>query len=150
MKLWSALYVAIWVVFLEFLFGLWPDPPAPVPYLHLGLGLVIVFVAYYCYSQLRQTRVPGRVKRVAKASYNLSIVVVILGFLLWFNVGTDWVIPLLNLSIYRGILLLHVANAIAVITQLAAVAIAYDMWEDREFEKETEPGEVPSAPTPAS
>jgi hypothetical protein len=148
MKLWSALYVAIWVVFLEFLFGMWPDPPFVVPYFHLALGLVIVFVAYYCYSQLRQTRVPGRVKRVARASYGLSIVVAILGFLLWFNVGTNWVIPIANLSVYRGILLLHVANAIAVITQLAAVAIAYDMWEDHEFDKETEPGQVPEPAIP--
>lgn len=148
MRLWSALYAAIWVVFFEFLFGLWPAPPAPVPYLHLVLGLGIVLIAYYCYAGLRRTRVPGRVKRVARASFGLSILVAILGFLLWFNVGTDWVIPLVNLSIYRGILFLHVANAIAVITQLAAVAIAYDMWEDHEFEKETDPGEVP-APVPA-
>jgi len=147
-KLWSALYVAIWVVFLEFLLGLWPDPPFGVAYAHLTLGLVIVLVAYYCFRELRRTRVPGRVKRIAKASYSLSIVVAILGFLLWFNVGNDWGIPIANLSVYRVILFLHVANAFAVITQLAAVAIAYDMWEDHEFDKETEPGEVP-APTVA-
>jgi hypothetical protein len=32
------------------------------------------------------------------------------------------------------------------ITQAAAVAIAYDMWEDREFLTETEPGVVPPHP----
>jgi hypothetical protein len=63
MKLWAALYVAIWVVFFEFLFGLWPDPPFVVPYLHLVLGLIIAFVTYYGFDQLRRTRVPGRVKR---------------------------------------------------------------------------------------
>jgi hypothetical protein len=73
---------------------------------------------------------------------------VILGFLLWFDVGASWVIPLVNLSIYHGFLLLHVVLAIAIITQLAAVAIAYDMWEDRDFEKETEPGVVPAPPPP--
>jgi len=148
MKLWSALYLAIWVVFLEFLLGLWPAPPTPVPYLHLVLGLGIVLIAYYCYDGVRRTKVPGRVKRVAGASYSLSIVMAVLGFLLWFNVGTDWVIPWVNVSIYRGIMLFHIANALAVITQLAAVAIAYDMWEDHEFEKETEPGFVPPAPSP--
>ena len=147
MKLWSALYLAIWVVLLEILLGMWPDPPAVVPYLHLVLGLGIVAIAYYCFDGLRRTRVPARVKRVARASWGLSILMVVLGFLLWFNVGNSWVIPGLNLSLYRGILFLHVVNAVAVITQLAAVAIAYDMWEDREFEKETAPGEVP-APTP--
>ncbi len=29
-----------------------------------------------------------------------------------------------------------------------AVAIAYDMWEDKEFVKETEPGVVPPMPMP--
>jgi hypothetical protein len=72
----------------------------------------------------------------------------VLGLLLWFNVGSDWVVPVANVSVYRVLLLLHVANALAIITQLAAVAIAYDMWEDHEFEKETEPGDVPAAPAP--
>jgi hypothetical protein len=147
MKLWSALYLAIWIVLLEILLGMWPDPPAVVPYLHLALGLGIVIIAYYCFDRLRRTRVPARVKRVARASWSLSVVMVVLGFLLWFNIGSSWIIPGLNLSVYRGILLLHVVNAVAVITQLAAVAIAFDMWEDHEFEKESEPGQVP-APTP--
>jgi hypothetical protein len=119
-----------------------------VPYLHLVLGLGIVLIAYSAFDQLRKTRVPGRVKRVAKASWNLSIATVALGFLLWFNLGSDWDVPIANVSIYRAILFLHVTLALAIITQLAAVAIAYDMWEDHEFEKETEPGEVPAAPTP--
>lgn len=150
MKLWSALYLAIWIVFLEILLGLWPSPPVVVPYLHLVLGVGIVLVTYSCYTGLRKTRVPGRVKRVAGASYGLSIAMVALGFLLWFDIGKGWVIPVTNVSVFQVILLLHVANAIAIITQLAAAAIAYDMWEDHEFEKETEPGEVPPARTPSS
>jgi len=145
MKLWAALYLAIWLVLLEMLFGLWPDPPAVVPYLHLVLGLGIAAIAYYCFDGVRKTRVPARVKRVARASWSLSLLVVVLGFLLWFHVGESWMIPALNLSVYRAFLLLHVVNAFAVITQMAAVAIAYDMWEDHEFEKETEPGQVPEA-----
>jgi len=148
LKLWSALYVAIWVVLLEFLLALWPDAPLEVPYLHLVLGLVIVLVTYYCFDRLKKTRVPGRVKRVAKASFSLSILMAVLGFLLWFGFGAGWNIPWVNLTVYNGVLFLHVVNAVAIITQLAAVAIAYDMWEDREFEKETEPGEVPAPTTP--
>jgi len=147
MKLWAALYLAIWIVLLEILLGMWPDPPMVVPYLHLVLGLGIALITYYCFARLRSTRVPARVKRVAKASWNLSMVMVVFGFLLWFNVGSSWTIPGLNLSIYRGVLVLHVVIAMAVITQLAAAAIAYDMWEDHEFSRETEPGQVP-APTP--
>jgi len=89
------------------------------------------------------------VKRIARASYSLSIVMVVLGFLLWFNVGSTWVVPFVNFSFYRGVLLLHVANALAIITQLAAAAIVYDMWEDREFDKGTEPGEVPPPASPS-
>jgi len=143
MKLWAILYAAIWIVFLEFLFGSWPDPPAVVPYFHLVLGLGVVLLTYYCFRLLRETRVPGRVKRIARASFALSILMAFLGFLLWFNVGAGWNIPVVNLTVYRGILFLHIVNAIAILTQLAAVAIAYDMWEDHEFEKETGPGEVP-------
>ena len=73
---------------------------------------------------------------------------VVLGLLLWFNVGTGWVIPAANVTIFQAILFFHVVNALAIITQAAAVAIAFDMWEDREFDKETEPGQVPAAPTP--
>jgi len=146
MKLWSTLYAIIWIVFVEFLLGTWPNPPSVVPYLHLILGLGIIFLLYHSYDQLRGTRVPGRVKRIAKASYGLSIVMGILGLLLWFNVGADWWI--LGVSVYRAILVLHIANALAIITQTAAVAIAYDMWEDHEFEKETAPGEVPAASPP--
>ena len=48
------------------------------------------------------------------------------------------------------ILFLHVVIGFAIITQAAAVAIAYDMWEDKEFVKETAPGEVPEMPAPAT
>jgi hypothetical protein len=149
MKLWSALYNAIWVVFLEAILGLWPDPPWIVPYLHLVLGLGIVYVTYYVFRELRKARVPGRVKRVARASYYLSIAMVVLGFMLWFDVGSSWTIPLLNLTVWRVWMFFHVTIAFAIITQLAAAAIAYDMWEDHEFEKETEPGEVPAPAVPA-
>ena len=148
MRLWSTLYLVIWVVLLEFLLGTWPNPPAFVPYLHLVLGLGVILLLYNSFIQLRKTRVPARVKRVARASFALSILMGVLGVLLWFNVGSDWRVPGTNLSVFDGILLLHIVNALAIITQAAAVAIAYDMWEDHEFEKETEPGEVPAAPAP--
>jgi uncharacterized membrane protein len=147
-KLWSTLYQVIWVVLLEFLLGTWPNPPAVVPYLHLVLGFLLILILYNSFHQLRRTKVPGRVKRIASASFSLSILMGILGVLLWFNVGSDWSLPLVNVTVFRAILIFHLVNALAIITQAAAVAIAYDMWEDREWEKETNPGEVPPAPTP--
>jgi hypothetical protein len=53
-----------------------------------------------------------------------------------------------NISLFYAILFVHVVNAFAIITQAAAVAIAYDMWEDKEFDEVTVPGKVPTMPTP--
>ena len=146
MKLWGALYGAIWVVVLEILLGLWPRPPAIVPYFHIVLGLVIVWIAYSNRSHLNATRVPGRVKRIAGVTFDFSIVMVVLGLVLEFDIGTSWAV--LGLSFFQVLLIFHVVFALAIITQMAAVAIAYDMWEDHEFEKETIPGEIPARPSP--
>jgi len=148
MKLWSALYLVTWIVFLEFLLGTWPNPPAVVPYLHLLLGLGIVALTYNSYRRLRETPVPGRLKRIARATYALSILMVFLGLLLWFQVGSSWTLPLIGYTVFRAILVFHIVNAIAIITQAAAVALAYDMWEDREFDQKTSPGEIPPMPAP--
>jgi hypothetical protein len=112
------------------------------------LLFALVLILYNSFVQLRRTRVPGRVKRVARASFSLSILMALLGLLLWFNVGNAWVIPTVNVTIYQVVLFFHIVNALAIITQAAAVAIAFDMWEDHEFDKETEPGQVPAAPAP--
>ncbi len=148
MKLWAALYAMIWIVFIEFLLAMTPGGPLVLIYLHIILGVAIIGLAFYNFSGVRKTRVPGRVKRIAQASFNLSVVVAIIGALLFFDIGKVWIIPLINVSIYGLILLFHVVIAFAIITQAAAIAIAYDMWEDHEFVKETEPGIVPPMPMP--
>ena len=141
MKLWAALYAMIWIVFIEFLLAMTPGASSLLIYLHIILGIAIVGLAFYNFSGIRKTRVPGRVKRISQVSFNLSVVVAILGVPLFFDMGREW--ALMNVSIYGLILFFHVVTAFAIITQAAAVAIAYDMWEDHEFEKETEPGIVP-------
>lgn len=148
MKLWAALYTMIWIVLIEFLLAMTPGGSPVMIYLHIILGAAIVGLAFYNFSGIRKTRVPGRVKRIAQVSFNISVLVAILGALLFFDVGKAWVIPIIKVSIYGLILFLHVINSFAIITQAAAVAIAYDMWEDKEFEKETEPGIVPPMPMP--
>ncbi len=147
MELWKALYALIWIVLIEFLIAMTPGVSTVMVYLHIVIGIVIIGITFYNFSGLRKTRVPGRVKRVAQASYNLSISVAILGVLIFFDAGSEYVIPVINTSIYGLILFFHVFTSFAVITQAAAVAIAYDMWEDHEFEKETQPGEVPPLQT---
>jgi hypothetical protein len=152
MKLWASLYAMIWIVLIEFLLAMTPGGSSVLIYLHIILGVAIIGLAFYNFSGVRNTRIAGRVKRIAQASFNISVMVAvlgaILGFLLFFDVGRAWVIPLINVSVYGLILFFHVFSSFAIITQAAAIAIAYDMWEEREFTEETEPGVVPPMPMP--
>lgn len=148
MKLWMTLYAMIWIVLIEFLLAMTPGGSSVLIYLHMILGIAIVGLAFYNFSGVRNTRVPGRVKRISQASLNISIMVAILGALLFLDIGRLWVIPVVNVSIYGLILFFHVFSSFAIITQAAAVAIAHDMWEDREFAEETKPGIVPPMPIP--
>jgi len=148
MKLWSALYAAIWVVFLDFLLAMIPFGQPFLTYFHAGLGFVIVGIAYYNFATLRQTTVPGRVKRIASATFSLSIVMAVLGPLLLLNIGAGWAF-FDGITAWNAILFFHVTTAFGIITQMAATAIAYDMWEDKEFLEETHPGEIPPNPAQA-
>lgn len=150
MKLWQSLYAMIWVALFEFMLVINPWRSDLLVYAHIGLGVVIIGLAYYNARELRETRVPGRAKRVAKATLTLAVLMAVLGVimfgLLYLDLRNAWTIPLIDLSVYDIFAFLHFINGVAIITQAAAVAIVYDMWEDREFLKETEPGEVPANP----
>lgn len=139
MKLWMSLYMMVWIALIEFLLVI-------LIYLHIVIGAAIIGITFYNFSGLRITRVMGRVKRIAQASYNISVTACITGVLIFFDIGKTPVIPVINTSIYGLILFFHVICAFAIITQASAIAIAHDMWEDKEFEKETETGIVPPNP----
>jgi len=148
MELWASLYALIWITLIEFLLVMTVRGSSVLIYLHVVLGIAIVGLTFYNFSGIRNTRIAGRVKRIAKASFSISIAVAVLGALLFFDVGRELFIPLIDVSIYRLILFIHVISAFAIITQAAAIAIAHDMWENREFTEETEPGSVPPMPKP--
>jgi hypothetical protein len=142
MKLWESLYAAIWIVLLEFLLSMVPQGRPWVLYAHYILGLLIVGIAYANYRALRHTTVPGRLKRIVSATFSMSILMAVLGPLLVFDVGSGWRI-LTGVSVWNLILLVHVLTAFGIITQMAATALAYDMWEEKEFLEETRSGEQP-------
>ena len=146
MKLWMALYAMVWIALIEFLLVMTPGASSVLIYLHIVIGIVILGLAFSNFSGIRMTRVMGRVKRIAQASYNISVTAGISGVLIFFEIGKTPIIPVINVSIYGLILFFHVICAFAIITQAAAIAIAHDMWEDKEFEKETEAGVVPPHP----
>jgi hypothetical protein len=147
MRLWGALYVTIWLVLLEVLFAMIPVLPTVLPTLHAVLGVGIVAVAYWNFTHLRSTTAPGRLKRTARATFALAVLMVVLGGLLLLNVGTGWMLPWVGVSVYHAILFVHIVNAFAILTQAAAVAVAFDMWEEREFERPSAPGELPPPPS---
>ncbi|HLM91224.1 MAG TPA: hypothetical protein VK424_04130 [Thermoplasmata archaeon] len=145
MRLWGSLYGAIWVVFLEFLLSMVPQGRPGVLYGHYALGFLIIPLAYYNYHALRRTTVPGRIKRIVSATFTMSIMMAVLGLLLVFNVGAGWPV-FTGVTGWNLILLIHVTTAFGIITQMAATAIAFDMWEEKEFLQETRPGEIPPDP----
>ena len=154
MKLWQALFAMIWIAFLEFLivmsthvtsFASFADP---LIYVHAALGFAMILLAFNNYTGVRNTTIAGRVKRTAQSTFQLSILMAVLGVILLFKGQLGWQIPVINLSLFYVLVFIHVVNAFAIITQAAAVAIAYDMWEDKEFNQETKAGEVPAMPAP--
>jgi hypothetical protein len=148
MKLWVSLYSMTWILFIEFLLVMIYRGSSVLVYLHTILGVAVVIIAFYNFSGIRNTSIAGRVKRTAQACFYLSIAIAVLGFPLLLDVGREFVVPLIDLSIYRLILVVHLIIALAMITQAAAVAIAHDMWENHEFSEETQPGSVPPMPRP--
>ena len=150
MKLWNALYGMIWLAFVAIVLLAWPSPPWPVPWAVLLAVLAVAALARSDFVRLRETRVPGRVKRTASASFGLAVILAVLpalralqGPIHWAGTGT-----ILGATPDALLFLLALMAGLAIITQASAVAIAFDMWEDRDFEKETAPGEVPPAPRP--
>lgn len=147
MKPWVALYSMIWLVLLEFLLAMTRGAPSWLIYVHVALGVGIALLAFLNYANVRATAVPGRVKRTAQSTTQLGVAVALLGALLLFRVGADWTL-LFGVTVYAIVLFVHVVLAFAIITQAAAVAIAFDMWEEKEFLEETAPGDVPAMPQP--
>ncbi len=147
MRLWGALYLLTWVVVLEFILGLVPLDRNLLDYLHLALGFLIIALTYSNYRALRGTTVMGRIKRTSRASYQLSYVVGATGLLMFFGIGSGWTL-LFGISLFGAFIFVHLVLALAIVTQAAAVAIGYDMWEEKEFAAETVAGEVPAPPVP--
>lgn len=147
MSPWKTLYAMTWLVVVAFLLAMWPRAPAWAAYAHAALGVGLVLLASGNARAVRATAVPGRVKRTARSTVQLSVGAAVLGALLLFDVGAGWTL-LFGVTVWALLLLLHVVLAIAVLAQAAAVGMSYDMWEEKEFLAETAPGDVPALPQP--
>jgi signal transduction histidine kinase len=130
MKTWQAMYLIIWVAFLQILFILFSPLDKTV---NVTVNVIIVIallgLAFTIYSGVRLTSCPDRIKRITKATRSLVILQLVLGVALALGVVLSWG------SLYISVMsFLHVANALAIITQASSSATAFDMWEEKEFQ----------------
>ena len=150
MKVWSSLYAFFWLAVAQVLLGVLlvagvSSSPA-LPYLHATVGAAVVVWSFFNFRAIRATRAPGRTKRTVAATFGISVLMVILGGLLW--LGVELGVRSLGGTVGDGIAFVHLLLALAIVTQAASTATGFDMWEEHEFEQETEPGVVPIVPRP--
>jgi hypothetical protein len=119
----------VWLAFLEFILVWAPVSELALPlYAHVTLGIIILGLAYSNSSKLSRTQCPARIRRIVKATVALSVFEGLLGILLY--AGKTMSLPDLVMSATG---FLHLGAALAIVTQAASTATAYDMWEEKEF-----------------
>lgn len=134
----------VWLVVLEFLTLLIaPRGMTVALWLHMALGAGIVALAYVNVRNLAASAAPARIKRIAKATFGMSAAGAVLGLLLYFDIS-----PSLGILRAGPIYVLHLAVALAIITQAASVATSYDMWEEKEYAPEPRPEAAAPAQAP--
>ena len=128
MRMWKQLYLIVWLTFLQIIIILIPFLWSGLVDLHAALVFVILGLAHYDYATLKRTDAPNRLKRIAKSTAALATFQVILGIILYSNLRLNVSIPLVQVVTF-----IHLVTALAIITQAASVATAYDMWEEHEY-----------------
>ncbi len=129
MALWKTLYAMIWLASLQILIIILPRFSLYLVDLHALLGLIILGLAHYNNTKMKHTEAPNRLKRITKSTAILATVQIVLGVILYANLRMNMNIPLADVIVF-----IHIIIALAIITQAASVATAYDMWEDHEYD----------------
>jgi uncharacterized membrane protein len=139
--IWKLLYAMVWLAFLQIILIFLSKFTAYLIDAHVLLGLVILALAHVNNAKLKRTEAPARLKRTAKATVGLATIQPILGIALLASAVMNVIKPFVDVVSF-----LHLAIALAIITQASSVATAYDMWEDREFELAPTPKAQESLP----
>ena len=135
MKVWQLMYAIVWAAFLQILYILFsPLSDTVNEGFHVVVGLAIFLIALQVSRQVAESACPDRIKRITRTTRSLAILQGVLGVLL--AAGNA-----LSLGSQFGtfIAFLHVANALAMITQASSSATAFDMWEEKEFQTPSQP-----------
>lgn len=136
MKTWTMMYLLIWVAFVQILLIMFPVLGSfPTYDLHLVVGVAVISLAYTVYSRVSKTDCPARIKRITKTTAYLGVFQAILGLILYLVLRFAMGVPFTDLINF-----IHVAVAIAMITQASSSATAFDMWEEKEFTLPTTTG----------
>lgn len=146
MKTWQGLYGIIWLMLIDIMIQSRGIDFPYVKYVHMLLGALTLALAFYNYSNVVKTAVPDRTKRITRTYAWFSVVQGAIGVIIYLvdTLPLDDTLGICQLGIARS---LHFVISVTMITQAAAAAISYDMWEDKEFLKESTPGAAP-APLP--
>ena len=125
------MYVLIWVAFIEILVILFPVTGTAVANtIHLVIGVAVLALAYLIHRRVASTSCPGRIKLITKTTFGLAVFQAVLGISLFAAIGMGAPEGGLVVTVID---FLHVANALAIITQASSSATAFDMWEEGEF-----------------
>lgn len=118
----------VWLAFLQIIIITLPRFTIYLVDAHVALGLAILVLAHYDSALIKKTAAPNRLKRIVKSTAVLATFQIILGIILYANLRLSVSIPLVSVISF-----FHIVVALAIITQAASVATAYDMWEEHEY-----------------
>ena len=137
---WKAMYLIIWIAFLEIMFILFSPFGDPVNQaVHVAVAIGVLGLAFVVYRGVGRTSCPERIKRITKTTWYLAIFQGVLGVALAAGAALSWG------SVFSGVVgFVHVATALAIITQASSSATAYDMWEEKEFQVPVAPPAAPA------
>jgi len=135
MDVWKSMYLIIWIAFLQIMFILFSPLDDMVNLaVHVAIALAVLSLAFVIYRGVGRTNCPDRIKRITRATWYLAIFQGVLGLALALGMALSWG------SLYVSVVsFVHVANALAIITQVSSSATAYDMWEEKEFQGPSAP-----------
>lgn len=128
MSVWKQLYAMVWLAFLQIIIITLPRFTIYLVDAHVALGLAILALAHYDNALIKKTAAPNRLKRIVKSTAVLATFQIILGIILYAKLRLSVSIPLVSVISF-----FHIVVALAIITQAASVATAYDMWEEHEY-----------------
>ncbi len=127
----------IWLAFFQILVVVPPIAGATaLVFLHVVLGLAILALAHLDSRRLKGMGVPARIRRIAASTAQLASAQLVLGIYLFLALDLE---PGWNLPGSSVVLFLHLVVALAIFSQASSTATAYDMWEEREFERTETP-----------